>query len=155
MAAHGQVPPSEEARLHHMANLDAPDRPDGPWAGWVTFASMLLVMLGCLHGVQGFLALLDDGYFVARGQELVLVNYDAWGAVLVVWGAGLLAVGAGLHARRGWARWAAAVVVMLDVIVQVGFFPASPLLALILITLDVVVLYALTVRWDEARLGGA
>lgn len=127
---------------------------DGPWSGWVTFASMLLVMLGCLHGFQGFLALLDDGYFVAQGQDLVLVDYDAWGALLVVWGAVLLAVGAGLNARRGWARWAAALVVMLDVIVQVGFFPASPLLALILITLDVVVLYALTVRWDEARLGG-
>lgn len=128
---------------------------ESPWSGWVTFASMLLIMLGCLHGFQGFVALLDDGYYVARGQDLVLVDYNAWGVLLIVWGAVLLAVGAGLNARRTWARWAAALVVMLDVIVQVGFFPASPLLALILITLDVVVLYALTVRWDEARLGGA
>jgi len=127
---------------------------ESPWSGWVTFASMLLIMLGCLHGFQGFVALLDDGYFVARGQDLVLVDYNAWGVLLIVWGAILLAVGAGLNARRTWARWAAALVVMLDVIVQVGFFPASPLLALILITLDVVVLYALTVRWDEAQLGG-
>ena len=128
---------------------------ESPWSGWVTFASMLLIMLGCLHGFQGFVALLDNGYYVARGQDLVLVDYNAWGVLLIVWGAVLLAVGAGLNARRTWARWAAALVVMLDVIVQVGFFPASPLLALILITLDVVVLYALTVRWDEARLGGA
>jgi hypothetical protein len=127
---------------------------EGTWARWVTFASMVLILLGCLNGLQGFFAMLDQGYYVARGEELALVSYDAWGAILVFWGIVLLVVGAALNARRGWARWAAAIVVMLDVVLQVGFFPSSPLLALILITLDVVVLYALTVRWDEARLGG-
>jgi hypothetical protein len=154
MATRGSAPPSDEARVRHMANLETSGDPAGTWAGWVTFASMVLVLLGCMHGFQGFLALLDEGYFVARGQELVLVDYDAWGAILVLWGAGLILVGAGLNARRGWARIAAAIVVMLDVIIQLGFFPSSPLLSLMLITLDVVVLYALTVRWDEARLGG-
>jgi len=127
---------------------------EGTWARWVTFASMVLILLGCLNGLQGFFAMLDQGYYVAGGDELALVSYDAWGAVLVLWGIVLLVVGAALNARRGWARWAAAIVVMLDVVLQVGFFPSSPLLALILITLDVVVLYALTVRWEEARLGG-
>jgi hypothetical protein len=154
MATGGSVPPSEEARIHHMSNLESSGEPAGTWAGWVTFASAVLVLLGCMHGFQGFLAMVDEGYFVARGEELVLVSYDAWGAILVLWGAVLLVVGAGLNARRSWARWLAAIVVMVDVIVQVGFFPSSPLLSLILITLDVVVLYALTVRWDEARLGG-
>jgi len=127
---------------------------EGTWARWVTFASMVLILLGCLNGLQGFFAMLDQGYYVAGGDELALVSYDAWGAVLVLWGIVLLVVGAALNARRGWARWAAAIVVMLDVVLQVGFFPSSPLLALILSTLDVVVLYALTVRWEEARLGG-
>ena len=154
MATRGSTPPSDAARIHHMSNLESSGGADGTWARWVTFASMVLVLLGCLNGFQGFLALLDDGYFVAQGRELVLVDYDAWGAILLFWGLVLLAVGAGLNARRGWARWAAAFVVMLDVIIQVGFFPSAPLLALILITLDVVVLYALTVRWDEARVGG-
>ena len=150
-------PPSEEARIHHMSALEeeehhVPGRPD-PWSGWVTFAALVLVMLGCVNGFQGFLALLDEGYFVAQGKELVLVGYDAWGAVLIIWGIGLLVVGAGLNARREWARWSAIVVVMLDVILQVGFLPASPLLAMFLITLDVIVMFALTAHWDEARRG--
>ncbi len=132
---------------HHV-----PGRPD-PWAGWVTFAALVLVMLGCLNCLQGLLAMLDEGYFVAQGKELVLVGYDAWGAVLIIWGIVLLLVGAGLNARREWARWGAIVVVMLDVILQVGFLPSSPLLAVVLITLDVIVLFALTARWDEARTG--
>ena len=40
---------------------------------------------------------------------------------------------------------------MFDVILQVGFFPSMPLLATLLIAIDVVVLFALTARWDEAK----
>jgi len=45
-------------------------------------------------------------------------------------------------------------VVMLDVLLQIGFLPSMPLLAIGLIALDVVVLFALTARWDEGKLGG-
>ena len=158
MSTREPLPPSEEARIHHMSAIEEEEyhRPGGPspWAGWATFASLVLVMLGCINGFQGFLALLDDGYFVAQGKDLVLVDYNAWGALLILWGIVLVVVGVGLNARREWARWSAVAVVMLDVLLQVGFFPSSPLLALMLIALDVVVMYALTVRWEEARVGG-
>jgi hypothetical protein len=147
MATRGSVPPSEEARIHHMSNLEGPDHPAGAWAGWITFAAVVLVLLGCLNVFQGFLALFG------RGEQLVLVNYDAWGAVLLLWGGLLLLVGVGLNARRGWGRWPAVVIVMVDVIMQVGFLPSSPLLATSLIALNVIVLFALTARWDEAGTG--
>jgi hypothetical protein len=151
---HPSTPPSEQARAHHMANLPAGERPPtGAWAGWVTFAALMLVFLGTLNGLQGFIALLDDGYFVAPSNDLVLVNYDVYGGVLVFWGALLMLVGAGLNARRGWARWTAVVLVMVDALLQVGFFPSMPLLAVLLIAIDVVVVFALTVRWDEAQGG--
>jgi uncharacterized membrane protein len=152
MATRGSIPPSEQARLHHMSQL--PDaQPQGAWAGWVTFAATVLVLAGCMNGIQGFLALLDDGYFVARGSQLAVVSYDTWGAVLIAWGIILLVVGAALNARRGWARWLAIIAVMLNVIAQVGFFPAFPLLSLTMIALDVTILFALTAHWDEAEGG--
>lgn len=127
-------------------------RPSDAWAGWVTFAAVMLTLLGTLHAIQGFLAMFDDGYFVARGaDQLVLVEYTAWGVVLLIWG--LLMLGAGLGLARGssWARWFAVVVVFVDVILQIGFLPAYPIWAAILIALNVVVLFALTARWAEAR----
>jgi len=144
---------SDEERAAHMAHLQ---RTGGTtaWSGWVTFAALMLVLLGAMNGFQGFLALFDDGYFVAGSDQLVLVNYDAWGALLLLWGAILMIVGAGLNARRSWARWAAIFVVMLDVLLPIGFFPSMPLLAAGLIALDVVVLFALTARWEEAQAGG-
>ena len=147
------TPPSERARAQHIAEIEGPG-PAGTWSNWVTFAALLLALMGCLNGFQGFLALFDDGYFVAKSDQLVLVNYDAWGALLIVWGIILLIVAGGLNGRRQWARWAAVLVVAIDAILQVGFLPSSPLLAVTLIALDVVVLYALTVRWDEAAAGG-
>ena len=145
--------PSDEARAAHMAQVHETGGQTA-WSGWVTFAALMLVLLGAINGFQGFLALFDDGYFVAGKDQLVLVNYDFYGALLLLWGAILMIVGAGLNARRGWARWAAILVVMLDVLLQVGFFPSMPLLAAGLIALDVVVLFALTARWDEAQTGG-
>ena len=137
-----------------MSNLEESGQPAGAWAGWITFAAVVLVLLGCMHVFQGFLALLDDGYFAAKSDQLVLVNYDAWGAILLLWGGVLLLVGAALNARRGWARVLATIIVMVDVIVQLGFFPSQPLLSVVLITLDVIVLFALTARWHEAQMGG-
>ena len=153
MSMREPMAPSDEARAAHMSHL----RETGgqtAWSGWVTFAALMLVLLGAVNGFQGFLALFDEGYFVANSDDLVLVSYDAWGALLLLWGGILMIVGAGLNARRGWARWTAILVVMLDVILQIGFMPSFPLLATALIALDVIVLFALTARWDEGKLGG-
>jgi hypothetical protein len=149
MATRGPLPPSEEARIHHMSNLPAAP-PGGAWAGWVTFAASVLVLLGALHVFEGFVALLDTGYFAVGANDVFLMSYDVWGALLLLWGGILILVGAGLHARRGWARWLAIVGVMLNVIFQVGFFPTLPLLSLTLIALDITVLFALTARWEQA-----
>jgi hypothetical protein len=154
MSMRESLPPSDEARVHHMANLEGTAGATSAWSGWVTFAAMILILLGSLHGLQGFLALFDEGYFVARSSELVLVSYGAWGAVMLMWGTILMVTGAGLNARFGWARWTAILIVMVDVILQVGFLPSAPLLSVTLIALDVVVLFALTARWEEARPGG-
>jgi hypothetical protein len=149
MATRGKLPPSDEARAHHMANLP-PDASHGAWAGWVTFAASVLMLLGAVHIFEGFVALFDTGYFAVSGDELFLMSYDAWGILLMSWGAALIIIGGGLQAHRGWARWLAIAGVMLNVVVQVAFFRTMPLLSLTLIALDVTVLYALTARWAEA-----
>lgn len=158
MSMRESMPPSDEARVHHMASLEEEEgfhRPGvpSPWSGWVTFGAMMMMLLGTINGFQGFLALFDDGYFVANSDDLVLVSYNAWGAILLLWGAVLIVTGVALTARLSWARWVGAAIVMFDVILQVGFFPSLPLLATLLIALDIIVLFALTARWEEAKPG--
>jgi hypothetical protein len=140
-----------------MAQTDPHDvrtaaRPSGAWAGWVTFASVMLTLIGTLTLIQGFLALFDDGYFiVSREEDLLLVEFTAWGVIMLIWGALLLGAGLSLAAGRSWARWFAIFAAFVSVIAQIGFLSAYPVWSAIVILLDVLVIFALTARWDEAR----
>jgi hypothetical protein len=72
---------------------------------------------------------------------------------MVIWGALLVLAGLGLLAGQGWARWFTIVVVTINFFAQLGFIGNSqyPLWALTGIALSVVVLYALTARWNESE----
>ena len=127
-------------------------RPSGAWAGWITFAAVILTLIGTLNAIQGFIALFDEGYFLTRGDdELLLVDYSAWGAIMLLWGVLLVAAAMSLMSERAWARWFAVLIVFVNVIAQIGFLPAYPIWSALMIVLDVLVIFALTARWDEAR----
>jgi hypothetical protein len=127
-------------------------RPSVAWAGWVGFAAVILAMIGTLDVLQGIIALFDEGYFVVAGTEqLFLLSFTAWGVVMILWGLFVLSAAYGLANGRGWARWLALVAVFSNVVLQIGFLSAFPIGSAIMIALDVIVIYALTARWDEAR----
>ena len=128
-------------------------------AGWIGFAGMVLLLVGVLDFFQGMIALFDDEYFVVTASGFLVVDLTAWGWIMVIWSVLLVLGGIGLLAGQDWARWFAIVVVSLSFVGQLGFLGNSqyPLWALTVIALNVVILYALTVRWSEsvAELGPA
>jgi hypothetical protein len=126
----------------------------GRWTGWVVFASIMLVVVGGINIIQGLAALLNDSYFVVRsGNDLLIANFDTWGVIMVVWGAAQSLAGLGLNSGRGWARVVAIVVAAVSMIVQTLFLAAYPIWSVMIIALDVIIIYALTARWAEAREG--
>jgi len=123
------------------------------WAGWVVFAATMLVLIGCLHMLQGIVALFDEGIMVTSSKDdLLLVNIDVWGGVMLVWGLLLAGTGVALAYGSGWARWFAIFLAFVSVILQIGFLSAYPIWSAIVIALNIFVIYALTARWDEARI---
>jgi hypothetical protein len=131
---------------------ETPTRPSDAWAGWITFAAVILTLIGTLNMIQGFIALFDEGYFVVpTGDELLLVDFTAWGVIMLAWGLLLVAAGLAVAAGRGWARWFAIVAVFVNVIAQIGFLSAYPIWSALMILLDVLIIFALTARWSEAR----
>lgn len=126
--------------------------PSDAWAGWITFAAVILTLIGTLNVIQGFIALFDDGFFIVpREDDLLLVDFTAWGVIMLGWGLLLIAAGLAVAAGRGWARWFAVAVVFVNVIAQIGFLSAYPIWSAIMILLDILVLFALTARWQEAQ----
>jgi hypothetical protein len=122
-------------------------------AGWIGFAGILLVIVGAIDFFQGLIALFEDEYYVPTGSGFLVFDLTGWGWTMVIWGVLLVLAGLGLVAGQGWARWFAIVVVSLNVIAQLGFLgnTQNSLWSLTVIALNIIVLYALTARWDESR----
>jgi hypothetical protein len=102
---------------------------------------------------QGLIALLEDNYYVVTSAGFLAVDLTTWGWLMLIWGTLLVLAGFGLFSGQGWARWFAIVAVSVNVFAQLGFLGNSqyPLWALTALTLNIVVLYALTVRWKESQ----
>jgi len=123
------------------------------WAGWVLFAAVLLGLSGAFNIIQGLAAIFNDEVFVVREKQVLAFDFTAWGVIMLLLGVGMILVALALNAAVGWARIVAMIVIGLHAIAQVGFLSAHPLWSVLVIALDLVVLYALTVRWDEAVAG--
>ena len=129
----------------------------GRWTGWVVFASIMLVVVGVhQHHPGARRALRTTLFFVARsGDQLLIADFDTWGVVLLVWGAAqAVRRPGGSTAAHGSAR------VARDHRGQHQHprsrrcsSPPYPIWSVMIIALDVIVIYALTARWAEARSG--
>jgi hypothetical protein len=125
----------------------------GFWAGWVAFAGFVMLIIGTLDSLQGLTALIKDEYYVLAPNRILVVDLTTWGWIMLIWGIVLALAGLGLLGRQGWARWFAIVAVGANFIAQLGFLGGAnfTLWGLTVVALNVLVLYALIVRWGEAK----
>jgi hypothetical protein len=128
------------------------NRPDPTgWTGWVVFASFMMFLLGAFQAVQGLVALFDDGFYVTSGNLVVNVNYNVWGTVHLLLGVLLLLTGAGVLTGNLAARTIGVILAGLSALANLLFIEAYPFWSIIIITVDVLVIYALTVHGRELK----
>ena len=130
---------------------EAPTQPSEGPSGWVLFAGVIMLVDGILDACWGLAALLNDEVVTVGGHGVVVWDFTAWGWAHLIGGTLIAITGIGLLAMRGWARWLGVLFVSINVILQFGVFTAFPLWAMLIIALDVIVIYQLTVRWEPAR----
>jgi hypothetical protein len=123
------------------------------WAGWVGFAGLLMIVIGSLDVFQGLIAIIRDEYYVLTPKQIIVFDLTTWGWITLVWGIVVALAGCALLGGMGWARWFTIVVGSLNFFVQLAFLGASPypLWAVTVVALNVLVLYALIVRWSEVK----
>jgi hypothetical protein len=122
------------------------------WTGWIVFASFMMFLLGAFQAVQGLVALFDDGfYLVTSGNLVVDVNYNVWGTVHLLLGVLLLLTGAGVLTGNLAARTIGVILAGLSALANLLFIEAYPFWSIIIITVDVLVIYALTVHGRELK----
>jgi len=142
-----QISPTP-ATGHRMA---PPQEPTG-WVGWVVFAAMIMVMVGAFQAIAGLTALFNSSYFVVTENNLLInVDYTAWGWVHLALGVIALAAAFGLLAGQMWARVVGIAMALASAVVNLAFISAYPLWSIMVITLDVIVIYAIAAHGREMQ----
>jgi hypothetical protein len=139
----GKEPPEMETR-QEMSTA---------WTGWIGFAAIMLMIVGSITFFEGLIAIIRGDYYTVTANQIIVFNLSTWGWIMLFWGIALFCGGLGLAAGSGWARWFAIIVVGLNLLAQLGFVGSStyPLWTLCVITLEIIVLFALTARWGRAE----
>jgi hypothetical protein len=133
-----------------VAYGNSPD-PTG-WTGWVVFASFMMIMLGSFQAIEGLVAIFKDDFYRVAPSGLVLnIDYSAWGWTHLILGAVIVLAGVGILAGNILARTVGVILAAFSAILNLLFIEAYPIWSVIIITVDVLVIYALTVHGRELR----
>jgi vacuolar-type H+-ATPase subunit I/STV1 len=122
------------------------------WLGWIAFAGVMMLLMGTFHAIQGLVALFQDTYYlVAESGLIVQADYTTWGWVHLILGVVVVLAGIALLAGQMWARVVAVILAFGSALVNIAFLGAYPLWSMIMIAVDVLVIYAVTVHGKEAK----
>lgn len=124
--------------------MRATEKIGSSWAsGMVTFAAVMLMIIGTFHALDGLAALLEDQFFVVTPNYLYSVDVPTWGWIHLI--LGVVVVLAGVYLLRGslWAVIVGVAVAALSAIANFLFIPYYPLSSLLIIAMNIVVIWAL------------
>jgi hypothetical protein len=126
--------------------------PPTAWAGWVAFAAVMMFLLGSFQAVQGLVAIFDDGFYHVTDSGLVVeVDYTAWGWVHLLLGALIIISGVGVLSGNALARAVGVLLAVGSALLNLLFIEAYPIWSVLVISIDVLVIYALIVHGRELR----
>ena len=145
-------------------STDVPGRQEDPYRptptrtggyGIIAFASIMLCVLGVFHAVMGLMAIFQEDYFlVGEAGLMVEVDYTAWGWTHLLLGIIVACAGVALTMGATWARIVAVAVAVMSMLTNLAFMSAYPLWSIIMIAVNILVIYAVTVHGDPKSLKG-
>jgi hypothetical protein len=139
---------SVETPTPSAARDRAPAVRDDAGGGWLTFAGVLLLIVGVMNFIGGIGAI-DDSKFFVGNATYVVGDLNTWGWIILILGSVQVLTAFGLFARNGFARVVGVVFASLAAMASLLMLPAFPLWALALFTMDVLIIYGLVSYGSE------
>lgn len=121
------------------------------WVGWAYFASFMLMLVGVFQSIAGLAAIFKQNFYLVTQSQLLVFNFKTWGWITLI--LGIIIFMAGLELLRGamWARMVAIFLAGLSFLANMAFFNAYPLWSIVMMVINVLVIYALTVHGNELK----
>lgn len=113
-------------------------------SGWLVFAASMLGIAGTFALVDGIVALARSKFYVADAT-FVFSDLRTWGWIVLIVGVLLIIAAMGVFSGSGFARWFGIIMAFLSVIAHFGAIQSYPFWSLIIITIGILVIYALAV----------
>jgi len=128
-----------------MTDIGEPTtRTVSPWGiGFTVFASTMMIILGAFHAIQGFVALLDDEFYVQVPNYTFRFDLTSWGWIHIIVGVIVAIAGYALLAGRLWARAVGIALAALSAIANFLWLPYYPVWSTIGIALAIAVIWGL------------
>jgi hypothetical protein len=115
------------------------------WAvGWAGFAGIMLIMVGIFDFMQGLVALFNDEFFVVTQEYVFEFDITAWGWIKLILGVILIASGVGIFSGHVAGRTVGVIAAGLAAIVNFAWLPYYPIWSIIIISISVAIIWALT-----------
>jgi uncharacterized membrane protein (DUF2068 family) len=110
--------------------------------GLVTFAGVMLMIAGVLNLIYG-IAAIDNANVFTKNARYVFANLNTWGWFLLVLGVVQLLAAFAVWRGVPWGRWFGVASASVNAILQTMFIPAYPIMAMTILTLDIIAIYGL------------
>jgi hypothetical protein len=120
------------------------------WAvGLMVFAAIMMMMAGVFQVIAGLVALFQNEFYVTTHNYVFQFDATAWGWIHLLLGIVVGVAGWALLTGRAWGRVVAITVAAISALANFLFLPYYPLWALTIITLDVLVIWAIAVHGQD------
>lgn len=121
-------------------------RRSGTAVGFTIFASVMLMLIGVFHAIAGLAGIFENEFYAVTPNYILEFDVSTWGWIHLIWGIIVLLAGFGLWSGAVWARTVGVTVAGISALANFAFIPYQPVWSLLIIALDVMVIWALTVH---------
>jgi hypothetical protein len=122
------------------------------WAvGFILFAAIMMIMVGVFQAIQGLVGIFENEFYVPTRNYIFQLDATSWGWTHLILGVLVAFAGWGLFSGRTWARTVAIILAVLSAISNFLFIPYYPFWSLLIITLDVLVIWAVAAHGGDLR----
>lgn len=121
-------------------------RPPAERSHRVAFAGVMLMLSGLFDVINGFVALLDHGYYETtadHGNRLLIFDFTFWGWIWIIVGIAQILASLGVFLGTRAARLTGIVLASLCMVGQLMFLSTFPLWSVIIMAMSMLVIYGL------------
>jgi hypothetical protein len=109
----------------------------------------MMFLAGGLNALYGLVAVLNDDWVVWTNRADVYLDLSTWGWVHMILGVLVVLAGVGVLSGNVLGRTVGVILACLSILANFFFIPVYPLWALTIITIDALVIWALTAHGRE------